>query len=303
MITNTMIVNGVAIDKAIISNLLQENKKLEAVKYLSNKANIGLAESKNIVDQFSYGNVIEHYSQEPKKKQTSFITINEPTPLFSSKNIVVFLGVMSVAVFCFLYFYIGFSHIPHHLENLKNNGFPDISFSSDDDNVVPEAVYVDSVVVASIMPPLDTLIWYNDKDNNSYIPADVLEEYEAYSKIDFTKLVVATDAPSNNEAQSAIIRRYENEVEVLLNEYKAHIVIGKCYVAPLQTSDQNNQEIARVTAMVSAFNKKNGNLGNIQRPLSVIYDFVKFESEPNTWYVSDYSQTIPYDYVLNKERW
>ena len=84
---------------------------------------------------------------------------------------------------------------------------------------------------------------------------------------------------------------------------KAHIVIGKCYMAPLQSSEKNGQEIARVTAMISGFNKKDGNLGNIQRPLYIVYDFVKFESDPTTWYLTDFSQTIPYDYFLNKDRW
>ena len=44
-------------------------------------------------------------------------------------------------------------------------------------------------------------------------------------------------------------------------------------------------------------------LGNIQRPLDVIYDFVKFQSDPETWYITDFSQNIPYDNKLNKDRW
>ncbi|WP_165499686.1 hypothetical protein [Pedobacter frigidisoli] len=55
--------------------------------------------------------------------------------------------------------------------------------------------------------------------------------------------------------------------------------------------------------MVSAFNKERGNLGNIQAPLGVIYDFVKYQSDPNTWHLADFSQSIPYDYKLNKDRW
>ncbi|WP_435522210.1 hypothetical protein [Chryseobacterium indoltheticum] len=55
---------------------------------------------------------------------------------------------------------------------------------------------------------------------------------------------------------------------------------------------QSGDELVRVTAMVSAFNKERGNLGNIQMPLDVIYDFVQYKSEPNVWYVFDFSRTF-----------
>ncbi|MCD1118428.1 hypothetical protein [Chryseobacterium turcicum] len=155
--------------------------------------------------------------------------------------------------------------------------------------------------VASAAPesPIDTLIWENTIKNKDYIPDEVLSEINRYKARDFSKLILAENKPTSEEAQNAIITHYKNEVSKLLDEYKAHIQMGTAYNAPLQSQD----ELVRVTAMVSAFNKERGNLGNIQMPLDVIYDFVQYKSEPNVWYVSDFSQNIPYDYKLNKERW
>lgn len=155
------------------------------------------------------------------------------------------------------------------------------------------------VVTPAPESPIDTLMWENAIKNKDYIPDEVLAEIKRYKARDFSKLILAENKPSNGEAQNAIVSHYKNEVSKLLDEYKAHIQIGTAYNAPLQSGE----ELVRVTAMVSAFNKERGNLGNIQMPLNVIYDFVQYKSEPNIWHVSDFSQNIPYDYKLNKDPW
>ena len=300
MTKNTILVNGVEIEKSILSKLLLENEKLKAVKYVCEKANIGLLESKNIVEQFQAGN-IDNYKYQEVKKPSFLIERTKPRKFSLVKKMAVIFGVMAITLFLFLYKYIGFQHIPHHIEDIMNNGFPNVSMSSsENDTEIP----VESVeAVEAIQSPMDTLIWVNAKKNNHYIPENVLEEWEIYKKIDFSKLIEATDKPTNKEAQAAIVRHYKGEVIQLLEQYQAHIQIGKCYNAPLQFSEKNGQQIARVTAMVSAFNTKNDNLGNIQRPLNIVYDFVKYESDPDTWYITDFSQSIPFDYVLNADRW
>lgn len=155
------------------------------------------------------------------------------------------------------------------------------------------------VATAAPESPIDTLMWENAIKNKDYIPDEVLAEIKRYKARDFSKLILAENKPTSEEVQNAIIAHYKNEVIKLLDEYKAHIQIGTAYNAQLQSGD----ELVRVTAMVSAFNKERGNLGNIQMPLDVIYDFVQYKSEPNVWYVSDFSQNIPYDYKLNKDPW
>ena len=176
-------------------------------------------------------------------------------------------------------------------ENYENNkrilaSFPAESGIIDVANPAPES-------------PIDTLMWENAIKNKDYIPDEVLAEIKRYKARDFSKLILAENKPSNEEAQNAIVKHYKNKVSKLLDEYKAHIQIGTAYNTPLQSGD----ELVRVTAMVSAFNKERGNLGNIQMPLNVIYDFVQYKSEPDVWYISDFSQNIPYDYKLNKDPW
>ncbi|MBO6185935.1 MAG: hypothetical protein J6O88_14840 [Chryseobacterium sp.] len=163
----------------------------------------------------------------------------------------------------------------------------------------PAESSITDVATAAPESPIDTLMWENAIKNKDYIPDEVLAEIKRYKTRDFSKLILAENKPTSEEAQNAIINHYKNEVTKLLDEYKAHIQIGTAYNAPLRSQD----ELVRVTAMVSAFNKERGNLGNIQMPLDVIYDFVQYKSKPNVWYVSDFSQNIPYDYKLNKDPW
>ncbi|REC41801.1 hypothetical protein [Chryseobacterium sp. 5_R23647] len=163
----------------------------------------------------------------------------------------------------------------------------------------PAELSMTDVATPAPESPIDTLMWENAIKNKDYIPDEVLAEIKRYKARDFSKLILAENKPSNEEAQNAIVSHYKNEVSKLLDEYKAHIQIGTAYNAPLQSGE----ELVRVTAMVSAFNKERGNLGNIQMPLNVIYDFVQYKSEPNIWHVSDFSQNIPYDYKLNKDPW
>ncbi|MGD1319864.1 hypothetical protein [Chryseobacterium sp. 2R14A] len=176
-------------------------------------------------------------------------------------------------------------------ENYENNKRILASLSADSD--------ITDVASPAPESPIDTLRWEDAIKNKDFIPNEVLAEIKRYKARDFSKLISAEKKPTDEQAQNAIVQHYKNEVTRLLDEYNAHIRIGKAYNAPLQSQD----ELVRVTAMVSAFNKERGNLGNIQMPLDVIYDFVQYKSEPEVWYLSDFSQNIPYDYELNKDRW
>jgi hypothetical protein len=202
---------------------------------------------------------------------------------------------------------LGPKHIPHHVETLLHD-IRTFSFSRFNTNSAETDTLSAGTAVAlsvgdseTLESPLDTVMWLNAIKRGDYIPEQVMEELERVRKRNFTSLTPAQDFPTDEEAQAAILYRYNSEVNDLLIQYKAHIRIGKCFSAPLQAATENGNEIARVTAMVSAFNDQSENLGNIQRPLDIIYDFVKFESDPGTWYITDFSQSIPYDYALNKQ--
>lgn len=219
------------------------------------------------------------------------------------KKISIAIAIIGIVTFLFLKFVIGFQHVGFHLRDLKDYLFAHENTSNNDEHaaiIEADTVNLNEFLVES---PIDTLIWAHAIKNKDFIPDDVLEELDRYKKRDFSKLIVAKNFPNDKEAEDAIVNFYKDDVIKLLLREKAHIKIGTCYSAPLQNSNDGNKEIARVTAMVSAFNTERGNLGNIQHPLDVIYDFVKYKSDPNTWYIENFSQNIPYDYQLNKDPW
>lgn len=221
------------------------------------------------------------------------------------RTMLIVISSIILFVLLFLHFVVGWHHIPHHIRDFKDE-FLSSSSSSDINN--GEAAGADTISVGidyasrAISEPLDTLMWGKQIRTGEFVPESVKEEYDYIKTIDFSKLVPAEDVPTDEEAQYAIVRRYKQEVVNLLKSNDAHIRIGKGYNAPLQKRDDYEEEIARVTAMVTAYNTNGVNLGNIQMPLNIVYDFVKFASDPTTWYITDFSQTIPFDYELNKDR-
>jgi len=220
------------------------------------------------------------------------------------RTITIICSCILLVILGFLHFVIGWRHIPHHIRDLKDEY---LSASPNDDNGMPAVgASVDTVSVdyasPAITEPMDTLMWGRLIREGEFAPDGVKEQYAYIKSYDFSALKPAEDNPTDEQAQHAIVRRYKQEVVNLLKTNDAHIRIGRCYQAPVQKTGDDDAEIARVTAMVSAFNSNGENLGNIQMPLGIVYDFVKFSSDPNTWYITDFSQTIPYDYELNKDR-
>lgn len=305
--TSTILVNNVSIQKTTIQDFLIQNRKLEAVKYVMEKAGIGISEAKEIVEMFQHKTIDNFDTKDifseimkntvSAKISTSKISKHKVKPL---KKILIFITIFLVSGFLFLKYFIGFQHVGLHWENLQSILF-------DNRNTTPSKIeqtqIVDTIDIAkeAIESPINILKWEESIKNKDYIPDAMFEEIKRYKKRDFSKLVIAEVAPTDKEAEEAIVHHYKDDVASLLQAEEAHIKIGTCYKAPLQVSSNGNVEVARVTAMVSAYNKSRGNLGNIQQPLGIIYDFVKFQSDPETWYITDFSQNIPYDYKLNKD--
>ncbi|GEM_PF-726984 len=225
------------------------------------------------------------------------------------KNLGKVFLVLLVALLLFIQFVVGWSHVPEHLASLRMWLFPQ-SFENAEVGETEAAVATAEAAannitdVAASAPEvlLDTVMWKAAIERGDFIPDGVKEEYERARRFDYTKLQPATDRPTSEEAQEAILQYYKDQVGKLLRDNNAYIRIGKAYEAPLQPGNSNGGEIARVTAMICAFNKKGDNLGNIQMPLDIAYDFVQYANDPGTWYLADLSQTIPYDYGLMKGR-
>lgn len=217
--------------------------------------------------------------------------------------------VLLAALLLFIQFVIGWSHVPEHLASLRMWLFPNSIENAEADEAemgtakVAEAAagITDMAQSAPEVLP-DTLLWKAAIERGDFIPDGVKEAYERAHRFNYSQLEAATEQPDNREAEDAILHYYKERVGKLLKEYHASIRIGKAYNAPLQPDATNGGEIARVTAMVCAFNKQGENLGNIQMPLDIAYDFVQYAGDPGVWYLADLSQTIPYDYVLMKGR-
>ncbi|PBI91586.1 hypothetical protein BSF41_11880 [Flavobacterium sp. ACN2] len=222
------------------------------------------------------------------------------------KNKLTVFCVFSVCIFCFAN-YIGFKHIPGHIHDLwRDIVYKFTTEERDNDQIIPKdndkhsfKNSPDTIVV--LQPPkypLDSLLYIHDGE----VEDDFKEELEELRKVDFSKLKVAEDFPTDTECQYAIVRHYGAPVIKLLKKYEASLKIGKCYVAPLLNTDPDRVEIARVTCMVSGFNRKNENLSNIEMPLRIAYDFVRYSFDPENWYVENLSQRIPFDYELNPHK-
>lgn len=204
--------------------------------------------------------------------------------------------------------WLGFRHVPEHVRDLYYTvtGLFHRDDSMDNLNEAQKAALKSSgaVVTDVALPapsePVDTVYLAARIKSGDYTPPSYKEDLERTRKIDFSVLKKAADKPTDEEVEQALVRHYGEELINLLRPRNAHIRAGQCYNATLQSGTDHNKEVARVTCMVSAFNSKNENIGNIEQPLGIIYDFVKLENDPDTWYVTDFSQTIPYDYKLNK---
>lgn len=203
--------------------------------------------------------------------------------------------------------WLGFQHVPGHIralyytiESVVNPHDALAEYKAAHPGEPEPAVKSATVRQPVPISPLDTVYWVKELKTDDYIPDEVRKELAIIRKTDFSKLKIAEDRPGDSDAQQALVRHYGEEMIKLLSDHQAYIRLGKCYKAPLKTRSDGHKEIARVTCMVAAFNDKDGYLGNIQLPLDIIYDFIKVDDDPYTWYVTDFSQTIPYDYVLNK---
>lgn len=220
------------------------------------------------------------------------------------KKKIITVSFLGFAVLLFMN-WIGFKHVPGHVSDLwreyivyrfttEEGGSTQIIREENDKQSVKNSPDT-TVVLQPPKYPLDSLLYIHDGE----VEDDLKEELEELRKVDFSKLKVAEDFPTDAEGQYAIVRHYGRPVIKLLKKYEASLKMGKCYVAPLLNTDPDRVEIARVTCMVSGFSRKNENLSNIEMPLTIAYDFVRYSFDPENWYVENLSQRIPFDYELN----
>lgn len=179
--------------------------------------------------------------------------------------------ILLAALLLFVQFVVGWSHVPEHWASLKMWLFPGSFENAAADEAEPAVAMATGAaagITDSAKPApavlLDTVRWKAAIERGDFIPEGVKEDYERARRFDYTRLQPATEQPTSQEAEHAILHYYKEEARKLLKEHNAHIRIGKAYTAPLQPDGTNGGEIARVTAMVCALNRRGRTLATFR---------------------------------------
>lgn len=303
MMIETILVNKVKIEKSIINQFLLQNKKLEAVKYICEKANIGLASSKDIVDRFGYGSIDNFDDQDlflldgaMESKKDSGVTTRPNTYLIKNKIVkYLTIGIVLLCGFLFLKYIIGFNNIPHHLETLRSE-----IFSTNEENNEGTAMptydtpMVDSVETTAAA---DVVNLY-PIDTNWFDKSEIASEIARIKNAHFEKLKVSTRSPSDENAQTALIHLTNRRLTDVIINQKLNIKIGECYENP--NTDGN---FRCVSCMILLYNREEKHWQEAPDGYNFMknaYDFYQ-ASENDFWEAKDLSMRIPYDYDLIKK--
>lgn len=114
----------------------------------------------------------------------------------------------------------------------------------------------------------------------------------------FEKLVVAKNAPSDEEAQSALARFTEGRLTDVIINQKLNIKIGKCYTNP--NTDGNFNCVSCMILLYNRDKKDWQEAPDGDNFMQNSYDFYQ-ASEGDFWEAKDLSIMIPYDYDLIKK--
>lgn len=119
------------------------------------------------------------------------------------------------------------------------------------------------------------------------------EELNLIKKANFNKLKKAENPPTDNDAQSALIRFTQGKLTDVIINQKLDIKIGKCY------ENKNTEGNFRcVSCMIMLYNRDTKTwqeAPNGENFMQNAYDFYQ-ASENDIWDAKDLSMRIPYDY-------
>ena len=150
-------------------------------------------------------------------------------------------------------------------------------------------VATDVATTASDLHPVNINLFQGDEQT-----AEQLRINNAH----FENLVVAEKAPSDVEAQTALVRFTEGQLTDVIINQKLNIKIGKCYVNPNTDGNYNC-----VSCMILLYNRDKQDWQEApdgENFMKNAYDFYQ-PSEGDFWEAKDLSMMIPYDYDLIKK--
>lgn len=150
-------------------------------------------------------------------------------------------------------------------------------------------VATDVATTASDLHPVNINLFQDDEQ-----AAEQLRINNAH----FENLVVAEKAPSDVEAQTALVRFTEGQLTDVIINQKLNVKIGKCYVNPNTDGNYNC-----VSCMILLYNRDKNDWQEApdgENFMKNAYDFYQ-ASEGDFWEAKDLSMMIPYDYDLIKK--
>ena len=147
------------------------------------------------------------------------------------------------------------------------------------------------VDVVSALPALDLYPYNTNRLSENAKESELIKIENAH----FERLVLAEIAPSDEDAQAALIRLTKGRLTDVIIDQKLNIKIGKCYKNPNTDGNYNC-----VSCMILLYNREKKDWQEAPEGdnfLRNAYDFYQ-PSKDDFWEAKELSIMIPYDYEL-----
>lgn len=290
---STILINNIEIEKATINEFLIQNKKLEAIKFVCEKAHIDIASSKKIVELF-HENPVDYFDNKDLYSEVRVMPEKDQiqrNPKSRKKFLIV--GLILLFSFLFVKYIVGFNHLPYHLSNLKEYLFgTEDNDQQDNDAQIAIGNNGDNETDTAMVLSIDDLY---PVDTNRCIQQVKEKEIEIIKNAHFEKLKVAKNPPSDESARIALIYFTNGRLTDVIINQKLNVTIGECYENP------NTQGAYRcVSCMILLYNrdtKRWQEAPDGDNFLKPAYDFLE-TSKGGDWIAKDLSMRIPFDYKL-----
>lgn len=171
----------------------------------------------------------------------------------------------------------------------ENEAFLNNSVVDDSTEVAATEVATTEVATSSDLYPIDI---------NRFEGSEKEAEQVRIKNAHFEKLVVAKNAPSDVDAQTALVQFTQGELTDVIINQKLNIKIGKCYTNP--TTDGNYSCVSCMILLYNRDKKDWQEAPDGENFMKNAYDFYQ-ASEGDFWEAKDLSMMIPYDYDLIKK--
>ena len=295
----TILVNNTEIEKAIIKQFLNQNRKLEAVKYICEEAQVSLKTGKYIVDLFQAGGIDKldgtdlHLEDAPTSTSSSTSTSgynkqespNRPEKSKSMKGRLIFALVL---IFGVLFYEYGITKD----DSNQTTEEPEVAEAGEAAGA-EVATDIATEWVVDVAMPIEDLY---PVDTNRVVEHRREAEIQIIKDAQFERLKAAELFPLNEDVQSALIRFTKGRLTDVIIEQKLNVKVGTCYENP-----NTDGAFYCVSCMILLYNRETKTwqeAPNGDNFLRTAYDFYLPSEGDVYWDAKDLSMRIPFDYEL-----